>query len=341
MIISDVVIQLSSHSSVAVAVDNVTFRWVTRTRATATKKARVVERLDRTSGELSRTAAIAAELTLPCTLHQRGGDDGKWQSKVSHLHVGDADAAETEAEPLLCAVPLDLSAYATTAQQPVRRSHVELPLNDGMGSMSLAISVRLLGAAEDTVSDPPSEPAHANLRELDGFSQHAASRSDGSSSRHTEGAVAAGGGGAATAIGPAASPAASNGASAREARWQEVYELERSRADAMTIERLEGDVGALIEAKRAMQEELLRLRTTVAGLPQSRKYLAERVAELESQVSRRPHRCLGSARSPRARARRNRRVPPRARAMLTCACVRGRARSWHRRSGRRSAMRSS
>ena len=46
MTISNVVIHLSSQSSAAVAVDNVALQWVRGTRATATKKARVVEKLD-------------------------------------------------------------------------------------------------------------------------------------------------------------------------------------------------------------------------------------------------------------------------------------------------------
>ena len=71
-----------------------------------------------------------------------------------------------------------------------------------------------------------------------------------------------------------------------EARWQQVYELERSKADALTIEGLQNDLNALIQDKQGLSEELLKLRATLAGIPQPKRDLAERVAELEQQVVR-------------------------------------------------------
>ena len=73
---------------------------------------------------------------------------------------------------------------------------------------------------------------------------------------------------------------------ATEARWQEMYELERSRADAERIEKLENDISTLIHDKRQLSEECLKLRTTVQAFPQSKKELAVRVAELESQLTK-------------------------------------------------------
>ena len=160
MTVCDVVIKLSSQSSAAVAVDNVAFSWVRGQRKTATKRARVVERLDQTSGELSRTAAVAAELSLPCTLFRRGGgDDGRWEPKLSYLQVGDADAEEAD-EALLCAVPLELSAYAASMHAPTRRTHVTLQLSEGMGSLSLTVGSRLLSGGsggDDGMSNAGSE----------------------------------------------------------------------------------------------------------------------------------------------------------------------------------------
>ena len=65
-----------------------------------------------------------------------------------------------------------------------------------------------------------------------------------------------------------------------------MYELERSRADALTIEGLHRDLAALIHDKRQLSEENLRLRSTVAGMPTGKKALAERVAELEGELAR-------------------------------------------------------
>lgn len=65
-----------------------------------------------------------------------------------------------------------------------------------------------------------------------------------------------------------------------------MYELERSRADALTIEGLHRDIGALIQDKRQLSEENLRLRSTVAALPANKRSLAERIAGLEAQLAR-------------------------------------------------------
>ena len=271
--ICDVVIHLSSHSTVAVAVDNLTFTWVRGSRKTAPKRARVVEKLDQTSGELLRTAALPGELHIPCTLFRHGGDDGRWESKLSHLHVGDADE---EAEvALLCAVPLELSAYAATASQPLRRAHIELSLADGMGSLHFAITSKLqLGAGADDVSLAGSEVS--NIHDLDGMGADEPTRE----MSHSGSA-----GIAPSAADPRARDAPHHARDATEARWQQVYELEREKADAATIERLEADVSGLIVAKRAMQEEILKLRTTLDAVPVHRKVLGERVAGLEAQLS--------------------------------------------------------
>ena len=59
-----------------------------------------------------------------------------------------------------------------------------------------------------------------------------------------------------------------------------------SRADAERIEKLENDISTLIHDKRQLSEECLKLRTTVQAFPQSKKELAVRVAELESQLTK-------------------------------------------------------
>jgi hypothetical protein len=289
--IHDVVIHLESASSRAVAVDNVTFVWVRGRRRSTTKHARVVEKLDQTSGVLTRTAAVAADLSIPCTLFWHGsGEDGSWEQKLSHLHISDADADEGE-EALLCAVPFELSAHAASVHAPTRRSRVELPLADGMGSVSLAVCCRLLsggGADDSTVASDTS-----NVHDLEGFAadeggmvgapaEHDQIKRSSSFARSSVRRVSD------ETRALESTPEKSREGNARdatEARWQGVYELERSRADAATIERLQADVAALINDKRGLSEQLLRLRATVSHMHEPRKQLVERVAELDAQVT--------------------------------------------------------
>ena len=54
----------------------------------------------------------------------------------------------------------------------------------------------------------------------------------------------------------------------------QVYQLERSRADALTIEGLQRDVHALIRDKQQLSEENLKLRSTIAAIPLGRRALA-------------------------------------------------------------------
>ena len=292
-IISDIVIHLSATSSAAVAVDNVTLTWTRGDRSTPLKRARVVERLDQTSGELSRTAAVPAELSLPCTLFRHGKEeDGRWEPKLSHIQIGDADAEDGH-ESVLCAVPFELSAHAATIHSPTRRSRVDLPLADGMGSISLAVCSKLLdskkggvgagGKEEDGETYADSEAP--TVQELDGMMHEM---------HHPPPTPDRGGGGGMSSSQHSATPQhhqhpphhPATAREATEARWQEMYELERSRADAERIEKLENDISTLIHDKRQLSEECLKLRTTVQAFPQSKKELAVRVAELESQLTK-------------------------------------------------------
>jgi hypothetical protein len=298
--LSDVTVQLNAASSVAVAVDNLLITWqrghrtcaplrapyscraitcvgraapltaraplFSIVRRTESKRARVVEKLDQATGELSRTAQlIAAEFNLPCTLFRSGGEEGgKWDAKLSHIQLADADAEDAGAS-LLCSVPLDLSAHAASMQVPVYRSRVELELADAMGFLRFTLCSRMLTghAAEEGASHAGSDASEL-AADLTGLEREEAA--------------------------PATPERSARGACSVpvdgvEARWQQVYELERSKADALTIEGLHRDVSALIQDKRTLSEELLRLRHTVSTIPLSRRELAERVADLEAQLA--------------------------------------------------------
>ena len=54
--LSDISVQLSADTAVSVSVDNIQLMWVRGGRSACTKRARVVERLDQASGELTSTA---------------------------------------------------------------------------------------------------------------------------------------------------------------------------------------------------------------------------------------------------------------------------------------------
>ena len=268
-IASDIHINLNSSNSLAVAVDNLLLTWQRGHRTTAPKKARVVERLDQMSGELSRTAQlVAAELTIPCTLFKVGGEDGRFESKLSQLQLSDADAEQTE-DGLLCAVNIELSMYAASTSAPVHRARAELPLPDDMGSITLTICSRLLTGASE--------------RE-DGCSNAGSDITDITDALHGPLHDETGGSSMGTPEKAAASPRVAAPRDGVEARWQEVYEMERATADALTIEGLQTDLAALIADKRTLSEELLKLRITVSGMPLGKRALAERIAELEAQV---------------------------------------------------------
>lgn len=280
--LSDVQVHLNSASSVAVAVDNVVLTWERGRRSVSAKRARVVEKLDQLTGSLTRTAPLlGSELALPCTLFRFGGsatDDegGRWGSKVSEFKLLDADAEADEA--LLCTVSFELSTHAASSAEPVYRTRVELPLGGDLGSIAFSLCSRLLFgvAADDGCSNAGSDGcSNADVidpRALDEATAEAA---------------------AAPAVPPAIEM--SQGASAThrqqvehgvEARWQEVYELERSKADALTIEALHKDLGALIRDKQRLSEENLKLRSMVSASVQPKRMLVERIGELEADVAR-------------------------------------------------------
>ena len=260
--LSDVHIHLNSTSTVAVSVDNVSLVWQRGHRSVATKVAHVVEKLDQQTGALTRTASVTPvnDLVLPCTLFRRGADeDGKWDAKASELIVHDAD--EEAEEAVLCIVPFELSEHAVSPSLTATRTRLELPLGGGLGSISFTVCGRMLsGAADDACSNAGSEVS--DVREVLDASHWA--HEDGAS----QGAACSG------------HPSPAEGASSHahrlplrmdaevsvEARWQEVYELERSKADALTIEGLQRDLNALIRDKQRLSEENLKLRSTLNGM---------------------------------------------------------------------------
>ena len=286
-VISDVTVHLNSASSIGVRVDNLAFSWQRGHRKVGGSKACVVERLDQQSNQLSRIAHLPADVLLPCTLFRHGaGAEDRWDSKLSELVLSDADLPPEE-DDILCAVPFELSAHAASAAAPVHRARVDLQLGGDLGFMSFSIcSTMLVGmtANEDGCSNAGSEVS--DVVELAGWSHedsattHSVSSSVTSSVGHHVHASSSTGGADAPGT---SSQAPRDGV---EARWQAVYELERSRADALTIEALHRDLSALIRDKQRLSEENLKLRSTVSSIPQGKRELVERVAELEAEVRR-------------------------------------------------------
>ena len=77
--IGDVIVRLSPAHSKAITIDNLQLTWQRGHRTTAPRKIRVVEKLDQSSGELSRTAHMVMDLTIPCTLYRVGSEaDGRF-----------------------------------------------------------------------------------------------------------------------------------------------------------------------------------------------------------------------------------------------------------------------
>jgi len=259
--ISDIAVHLNSASSIAVSVDNLSLTWQRGDRSVSSNRARVVEKLDQATGDLSRTAQLLpSELTLPCTLYRVGPSDdtGRWESKASELLLLDADA-EGDESAMLCSVPLELSALVGIPGLPTLRKRVELPLGGDLGAMSFSVLIRLKDSGvDDGTSNAGSEMS--DVRDLD----PALWAPDRSEPRD-----------------PATAPSAplerhprEVAKDAAEARWQEVYQLERSRADALTSEGLQRDVHALIRDKQQLSEENLKLRSTIAAIPLGRRALA-------------------------------------------------------------------
>lgn len=282
--LSDVAVHLNSASSVAVAVDNVSLTWERGRRSVSRAGARVVEKLDQLTGSLSRTAPLlgSEQLLLPCTLFRFGGngsddDGGRWGSKPSEFKIFDADAEADEA--LLCVVTFELSSHAASSAEPVHRTRVELPLSGDLGSLSFALCSRLISgsAADDGASNAGSDGcSNADIldpRALDDATAEAAATHAASSSAHGSHE-------------PAALGHRQMAENSAEARWQEMYELERSKADALTIESLHKDLSDLIRDKQRLSEDNLRLRSMVTSSQQPKRLLMERIAELEADVAR-------------------------------------------------------
>lgn len=270
--LSDVRVHLNSSSSVAVAVDNVSLTWERGPRSVSSKKGRVVEKLNSVTGELSRTAPLlGSDLILPATLFRTGGDEGgRWGSKTSEFKLFDADAEGEEA--LLCMVTFELSTHAASASQPVLRTRLEVPLTSGLGSMSFALCSRMLSSSGGSTDDGCSNAGS------DGVSN----ASEQVNHRDLDDAIAE------AADAPAFAPPSEHQqvANSMEARWQEVYELERSKQDALTIEKLNRDLGDLIVDKQRLSEENLRLKSILRSSDAPKKELLERVAELEAEVTK-------------------------------------------------------
>ena len=279
-VISEIQVALSSSNSVAVAVDNLQIKWQRGHRTTLPHAARVVEKLDQATGELSRTAQlVAVELSLPCTLYRKGdGDDIRWDSKLSHIQLVDADADNEDAESgLLCSVPLELSAYAGSPADGGHRARTEVPLPGCLGSLNFCICSKLVGAS-DGLSNAGSDIA--DVADVVVYEEPLAAARPAAAD--TTPSIYA-----ALPVGPAGASATPRAAPPRdgvEARWQEMYALERSKADALAIQGLQQNIAALIADKRTLSEEVLRLRTSVSSMPLGKKSLAERIAELEAQM---------------------------------------------------------
>ena len=270
--LSDVRVHLNSSSSVAVAVDNVSLTWERGPRSVSSKKGRVVEKLNSVTGELSRTAPLlGSDLILPATLFRTGGDEGgRGGSKTSEFKLFDADAEGEEAR--LCMVTFELSTHAASASQPVLRTRLEVPLTSGLGSMSFALCSRMLSSSGGSTDDGCSNAGS------DGVSN----ASEQVNHRDLDDAIAE------AADAPAFAPPSEHQqvANSMEARWQEVYELERSKQDALTIEKLNRDLGDLIVDKQRLSEENLRLKSILRSSDAPKKELLERVAELEAEVTK-------------------------------------------------------
>ncbi len=217
--LSDISVQLSADNSVSVSVDNIQLMWVRGGRSACTKRARVVERLDQATGALSRNAHLMVELSLPCTLFRHGGADDvvRWDPKPSELLLTDADA-DPDADPILCKLPVDLSAFATSSGLTRR---LELPLPFDYGHLTCSLHTRQLSGQRgaDTCSNAGSEAS--DITELGDAAPRleALARRGGKSADSSTDSV----GGAPSASG-APAPSASGGlvVDSAEARWQQV-----------------------------------------------------------------------------------------------------------------------
>ena len=287
--VSDITIELASDNAASVSIDNLQLTWIRGKRSVCSNRTRVVERLDHATGQLSRTAHIMMELKLPCTLfadrEARVGAAPTWDAKPSELLLTDSDA-DADADPTLCTAALDLADYASHTA-PQLRSRVELELGDGCGRMVCSVHARRLGGAD--AADGGSELAESSVggSEVASLAELGDALPAASSALPRPGANGCGGGSSSAAAGRLELGGGGGGGAAveAEARWQEVYELERSMADARTIEGLHRDLGALIQDKQRLSEENLRLRATVAAMPSGKRAVAERIAGLEAELA--------------------------------------------------------
>ncbi|KAL1523884.1 hypothetical protein AB1Y20_018803 [Prymnesium parvum] len=295
--LSELTVHLNSQHDSAVCVDNLVITWRRGQRTSTSKPIPVVETLDQASGNLSRTALLLQDLTLPVTLFRmHHGERSVFEPKPSELEVAEATAEEEEYEGAAAAgafyssVVLDLAAYAS-AELHVLRTRVALNLPGGAGSLGMVVSARQLVAARadddgtacsvcsgDTEHTEHSLADHPHLESAASLSAHGSARAE-----H------AGAGGCAACNGCAHGAASSRGNNAQyevEQRWQAICEFERARADKQTIESLHKDIEALIQDKKRVSEENLRLSAIVAAMPADRRALGEKLAALEAELAR-------------------------------------------------------
>ena len=271
--ISDVDVELDSANHL----EELLLVWRRGHKVVSSQHATVVEKLDHSSGALSRTARLRPDLSLLCTLFStRGG--GKLELKHSELELQEGSGS------IICSVPLELSQHAGRAGVPPGASSegghgggqlsgpgkaLVLAMPNGVGTLRFTLRVRRLaaaaGAVDDGMSDASSQAPDRNLRACPAQSCGGAGPCAGSSGEH-------------------ASACAASAASvdAVEQRWQEVQFMERAREDAATVKALQADLGALIQENKRFKEELLahKKRGVFDAMPSSRRELVEQVPQL-------------------------------------------------------------
>lgn len=279
--------------------------WRRGYKAVSSQHATVVEKLDHSSGALSRTARLLPDLSLLCTLFSVRGV-GKPELKYSELELQEGSGSA------ICSVPLELSQHAPGAagsvagaagvagasseegrggdrgagQLPGPGKALVLAMPNGLGTLRFTLTVRrwaaVAGAVDDGARDAGSQSPHLDrgLRACPAPSCGGTGPSAGFNGEHAS--------------------ACSASAASREAveqRWQQVQLMEQAREDAATIKALQADLEALIQDNKRFKEELLTHKKPGPGLldnlrdglldgvASSRRDLGEQVASLQAELA--------------------------------------------------------